>query len=106
MISPNASPLDACPAIFRCCVCSGCLGSEDLFSFGGGFACEGCVRDYYKSYPESEIQLELRERRAEALHRLAPKRTRKASFSTNQERWCGQCGHVAGTNPHCEECSL
>src|SRR5258708_35976632 len=60
-----------------CCVCSGSLDPVDAFAFGGGLACQGCVRDYYKSRPESEIQQELRERRWQALRQL---RARAKSF--------------------------
>ena len=65
------------PGGLRCCVCSGCL--DGVFSFAGGLACEGCVRDYYKSYPESEIQQELRERRAQALRQLRRAHPAKAA---------------------------
>lgn len=107
MILSAPSSLDASPVTFRCCVCFACLDSGNVFSFGGSFACEGCVRDYYKLYPESEIQLELRERRAEAVHKLSPKHRRSANLSRGSKKpRCEQCGHVAGTNPNCEECSL
>lgn len=100
----RCSPVAPRPAndSLSCCVCFGYLDPVDAFAFSGSFACEPCVRHYYGSHSEADIQLELRERRAQALRQLGSKRTRNASLS--KERLCGQCGHVAGTNKDCEEC--
>lgn len=56
---------------FSCCTCRKPLANEELLAFGGTFACEGCVRDYYQSHePEvAEDEVELRRRQGRSLLR-------------------------------------
>lgn len=55
---------------FVCCVCLTLLSREELLAFGGEFACEGCVRDYYRNYTAEDIDLKVRQCRCEAVYLL------------------------------------
>jgi len=59
-----------------CCECRAELKESEVFEFHGpwSFACEKCVRKYYKDRP-SEIEFELRSRRENAVASL--RRNRK-----------------------------
>lgn len=61
---------------FTCCYCRNELSESQILDFRGSVGCENCVRDYYRDRPASEIEIQLRTRRANALRWLS--RNRKA----------------------------
>jgi hypothetical protein len=52
--------------VMHCCECGSEIEESAAFAFGGAFACEKCVREYYRDRP-GEVELELRERRQLAI---------------------------------------
>ena len=52
----------------HCCECSREIDESAVFAFRGAFACERCVRKYYRN--RSEIELELQEKRREAIRMI------------------------------------
>src|SRR5580700_4103281 len=52
----------------HCCECSREIDESAVLAFRGAFACEKCVRKYYRNRPE--IELELQEKRREAIRIL------------------------------------
>ena len=60
---------------YKCCQCLKVLVASDIFSFGGGFACENCVREYYSQRDyDKVINDELRERHFMAVNIIGRKR--------------------------------
>ncbi len=58
---------------FYCIECQkSCSGTP--YSFGGGFACEACVRAYYRNLPPVDIAEELRFRGRSALGAMRKRR--------------------------------
>lgn len=55
---------------FTCCYCRDELNEGQILDFRGSVGCENCVRDYYRDRPASEIEFQLRARRASALRWL------------------------------------
>lgn len=53
-----------------CCECSGEMDETAAFAFRGAFACERCVRRYYRDRPSAEVALELQIRSREAIRTL------------------------------------
>lgn len=69
-----------------------------LYAFGGSFACEQCVRNYYKHSSRKEVEIELLQRASEA-HRMM--RSHKIK--------CNNCGRQFPPNrfeKHQEDCEL
>jgi hypothetical protein len=115
--------------MLHCCECSREIDESAAFAFRGAFACEKCVRDYYRKHPLADIARELQDRRREAI-RMMPeyrktvgKLTAKKAASDkktalvaaelqNLTLRCGQCGieiHLStafefGGSVACEKC--
>jgi hypothetical protein len=68
--------LETATLTFHCCECRAELSESEVFEFGGpwSFACEKCVRKYYRNRP-SEVAIELQTRRRNAIANL--KRNRR-----------------------------
>lgn len=59
--------------VIRCCECGKEIDGEP-YLFSGNFACESCVRNYYKdNYSNNYIEQELSERRFAASKMLRKK---------------------------------
>ena len=58
-----------------CGYCRKELTEPEMYAFRGWVACEQCIRDYYRSRPEQEVQSQLRVRQRDA--RLWVARNRK-----------------------------
>jgi hypothetical protein len=59
--------------ILHCSECGTEIEESAAFAFGGAFACEKCVRNYYRNRP-GEVERELRERRQQAIRALSTDR--------------------------------
>lgn len=69
--------------MLRCCECSNTIDESAAFAFGGAFACERCVRNYYRKRP-AEVELELRERRREAVRMLKYEREKREKLAAKK----------------------
>ena len=69
------------PPLAERVLCYACLTPVEGpgFAFGGGIACEACIRKYYRGHGEAEIQAELR---ARAVAAAPPRRPEKAAAKT------------------------
>jgi hypothetical protein len=76
--------ISASPSNFVCCVCCKPLDGE-LFSFGGSFACQGCVSEEYGPHGPERVAEELRLRQAEAAYILRRHRTSRVVLSHDRE---------------------
>jgi hypothetical protein len=78
------SPLVSPRSDLFCCVCGKTLNAE-LFSFGGSFACRGCVSAEYRSHGPEGVAEELRLRQAEAAYILRRRRSSRVALSHDRE---------------------
>lgn len=76
---------------FYCHQC-GVSFSGTPFSFGGGLACESCVRAYYSRVGENEIREELRCRAYDASRQITKQNKRSRRPALWGKHLCDVCG--------------
>lgn len=67
----------------RCCKCGNQIDESAAFAFGGAFACEKCVRNYYRDRP-GEVDFELRCRRRDAIPMLKSERKQQEKLAAKK----------------------
>jgi len=67
-----------------CCKCGTAIDESAVFSFGGGFACERCVRNHYRNSPRDEVEFELQSRRREAIPMLKTERKKQEKLAAKK----------------------
>lgn len=67
----------------HCCECRTEIDESTAFAFRGVFACERCVRNYYRERP-GEVDLELRSRRREAIRLLKHERKNQENLAAKK----------------------
>jgi len=82
---------------FTCCYCRGELNESQILDFRGSVGCENCVRDYYRNRPASEIEFQLRTRRANARRWLNRNRRALEKAAKNPPKKSNQTPANTGT---------